>query len=105
MDIWARVLEGAAAAILGALAALVTFRTRITLLEVRREDDRAIVTEIRKDVTALMKTVEQLERNIYRRQLATMTMIASVARKVGADVRGIDDVLTRALTEDTDDLR
>jgi hypothetical protein len=74
---------------IGWLAALVTFRTRLALIEKRVSD-----TE-----TAL-KTILPALHALDRRSLYMLQLIAELAKASGIDRRVPDDLMVRFLTED-----
>ena len=83
---------------IGWLAALVTFRTKIALLESR-------ATRLEEDSKKFAEAVQRVERafnSIERRQLVQLQLSASIARKMGIDHRLPEDMLVRLLGEEDD---
>ena len=83
-----------ASGVIGALSALVAFRTRLALLE--RD-----MTEIGKNLTKATRAIENLEKRIDKRQILQLQMLANIAAKVGVEHR-FDDILTRFLSDEYD---
>lgn len=81
---------------IGWLVALVTFRTRITLLESRATN---LETQAMKFENAI-KRVERAFNSIERRQLVQLQLSASIAQKLGINNRVPEDMLVKLLGED-----
>lgn len=99
-----RVLEWIASAIGGALIVLVTFRTKLALMD--REID-----DLKRELKAhRVETAKRHEENqtlwadhveqMNRRQSMVLEVVAGIARKVGTDSR-FSDALLRFLNEDS----
>lgn len=83
---------------IGWLVALVTFRTRITLLEVRATALENQAKEFEKAV----KRVERAFNSIERRQLVQLQLSAQIANKLGIANRLPEDMLVKLLGEEED---
>ena len=100
-----RLIESAGAAIFGALVSLVAFRTRLAVMDRDIAQVQAELKEQRADTERRHK--ENIEaaaanaRDSNRKQAMLLEIVASIARKVGADAR-FSDALVRFLTEEDD---
>lgn len=89
MDIQNEALRYLISAALGWAVALVTFRTRLALIEKRLSDTEG-------SMKALTTTLRVLD----RRSLYILQMLASMSKEAGQDRRISDDLIVRALAEE-----
>lgn len=116
-DVVAKLGEAAAAALVGFLSALATFRSRFAAIEIgtaaetkRLADVRALEAQaVEKRFDALEATLarEHEERRAYRRemqrrQMAMLRILADIAKKEGLTNRLLDDALTNLITSSDD---
>lgn len=83
---------------IGWLIAIVTFRTRIALIE-------KTVTDLQTQATKFANAIEKVERafnSIERRQLVQLQLSAQIAHKLGINNRLPEDMLVKLLGEDDD---
>lgn len=98
-----RLIESAGAAIFGVLVSLVTFRTRLALLDKEIADLKTALETQRVDTERRHAENRELWEGhmtaVNRRQAMMLEIVAGIARKVGADHR-FSDSLVRFLTEE-----
>lgn len=76
----------------GAVGTLVTLRTKLAMIDRDIRDEQKARQRLEAELKEIVGTLE-------RRQLASLKLTASIARKVGADAR-FDDALVRMLGEE-----
>lgn len=105
-----RVLEWIASAVggalTGAMVAVVTFRTKLALLEQRLSDverDRGrdrqhLETELSRRDTVVDERLDTID----KRQLITLRILADMARKLGVESRIFDDAVVRFINAENE---
>ena len=105
-----RVLEWVASAVggalTGAMVAVVTFRTKLALLEQRLDDiERQKGKDherIQADLARRDMAVDERLDTIDKRQLITLRILADMARKLGVESRIFDDAVVRFINAEND---
>lgn len=99
----ARFSESVASAVFGALVVLVTFRTRLALMDREIGDLKHALKELREENQKRHEENQDLWTramdDLNRRQNMVLEIVAGIARKVGVDAR-FSDTLLRFLSEE-----
>lgn len=101
---FARLSESVVSAVFGALVVLVTFRTRLALMDREIAGLKKDLSDHRTETERRHSESQELWTNymeqMNRRQNMVLEIVAGIARKVGTDAR-FSDALLRFLNEDS----
>jgi hypothetical protein len=86
-----------AGALGGVTTAVLTFKTRLALIEQKAENERADAVRVRAEQTLRIDRILSRFASLDRRQLVMLQILSDVAQKVGADGR-LSDLMVKFLS-------